>query len=134
MLLVAAVADAQNLTYGLQAQGSTFAFPVYSEWGFAYNLIKSQVSLTYLPTGSGAGIRALLTGNWDYCGSDSPASAAQYAQRPDLQFYPFFGGGIVLIYNLPTLTSANYQLILDRPTIARIFNGSITMWNEKPVE
>jgi phosphate transport system substrate-binding protein len=52
---------------------------------------------------------------------------------PICSFYPFFGGGIVLIYNLPTLTSANYQLILDRPTIARIFNGSITMWNDPAI-
>jgi hypothetical protein len=58
----------------LDGAGSTFAAPVYQEWG--NQLRKQGITLNYQAVGSGAGVAALGQGTADFAGSD-PALAPE---------------------------------------------------------
>ena len=87
--------------------------------------------LNYTANGSGAGITDFLAGKSDFAGSDTPLSDDQYAaakQRcggADAWNLPVVFGPLAITYNLPV-----DFLVLDAPTLAGIFNGSITRWDD----
>jgi ABC-type phosphate transport system substrate-binding protein len=49
---------------------------------------------------------------------------------PDIQNFPLFVLGVAPIFNIPDLP----QLILSRKTLADIFRGSITSWNDNDIK
>jgi phosphate transport system substrate-binding protein len=70
----------------------------------------------------------MVTNTDDFAGADSLASDAVYASTPDLQYLPVLAGSIVPLYNVPELGET--QLVLTRSTLALIFCGVITRWND----
>src|SRR5437763_15892113 len=112
----------------LTGAGSTFAYPLYSKWTDAY-AAKSGVKINYQSIGSGGGIRQLSEQTVDFGASDAPMSDAELAKAkggPVLHI-PTALGAVVVIYNVPELTK---PLRLDGETLADIFLGKITKWND----
>ena len=110
--------------------GSTFAAPVYQEWGS--KLKGDGVTLNYQPVGSGAGVAALGAGTADFAGSD-PALAPEdrsALKKGDAVQIPMFFGAITVAYNVNGLDKG---LKLDGPTVADIFLGKITSWNDPAI-
>ena len=89
-------------------------------------------TVSYTPNGSGTGISEFLSGKTDFAASDSPLTADQRIaanQRcggADAWHVPVAFGPMAITYNLHDVDS----LVLDAPTIAKIFNGSITRWDD----
>ncbi len=89
-------------------------------------------TLDYRANGSGNGVSEFLAGKTDFGGSDIPLSGDQYAaakQRcggADAWNLPVVFGPMAITYNLGTVDS----LVLDAPTMAKIFNGTITRWDD----
>lgn len=119
----------------LQASGSTAQKNAIDAWVKQFSQACSGVQVNYNPTGSGAGITAFLQGQTAFAGSDSALKPEQVTeskkvcsggQAIDL---PMVGGPIALGYNVPGVDS----LVLDAPTIAKIFDGKITNWNDKAI-
>ncbi|HUA11783.1 MAG TPA: phosphate ABC transporter substrate-binding protein PstS [Solirubrobacteraceae bacterium] len=114
----------------LSGAGSTFAAPVYEQWG-------SQISgftLNYQAVGSGAGITSLESKTVDFGASDPPLKAEEEAAiakngSPPVQI-PMFFGAITVSYNLPGVASG---MKLEGKTIAEIFMGKIKTWNAAPI-
>ena len=103
----------------INGSGSTFAAPIYSQWG--QNLSGQGLTVNYSPLGSGAGVAGLQSSTIDFAGSD-PAmkpSEIQAAKGPVLQF-PVAFGAITVSYNLSGVKSG---LKLDGKTIGDIFLG-----------
>src|SRR4051812_8370333 len=125
-LVVAAVspAAAQDLT----GAGATFPYPLYSKWFDAY-ATKTGVKINYQSIGSGGGVRQLSEQTVDFGATDAPMSDAELAKAKGgaILHFPTVLGAVVLIYNLPQLVQ---PLKLDGPTIAAIFQGQITRWND----
>ncbi|HEX5003788.1 MAG TPA: phosphate ABC transporter substrate-binding protein PstS [Gemmatimonadales bacterium] len=122
--LVAAPAGAQSLT----GAGATFPNPIYTKWFDAYNKA-TGVQINYQSIGSGGGIRQFTEGTVDFGASDGPMSPAQMeAVNNNVLHIPTVIGAVVLTYNLPSLGTT--QLQLDGATIADIFLGRITKWND----
>jgi phosphate transport system substrate-binding protein len=122
----------------INGAGATFPLPVYTEWTYAYQYVDPSVALNYQGIGSGGGKKGIVDGTIDFAGSDSFLSDAEYASGKDLQMYPMLAGAVVPIYNikwnLPDGAAApTSTLILDRATLAGIYNGTITMWNDPAV-
>ena len=119
----------------INGAGSTFAQPVYDAWIYAYQSVDPSVSINYQGTGSGAGITAILDNTVDFSGSDALLSSSQYTQGKDLQMYPVMAGAIVPIYNIAFTGTppANTPLILDGKTLAGIYMGTITLWNDPTI-
>jgi phosphate transport system substrate-binding protein len=110
--------------------GSTFAAPVYQQFG---SQLKSQgVTVNYQPVGSGAGVAALAQGTAQFAGSDpalTPDDKKTLTKGDPVQI-PVFFGAITASYNLPGVKSG---LKLDGPTLADIFLGKITTWNDAAI-
>ena len=113
----------------LNGAGSTLAAPIYMQWGS--NLKSQGLTVNYNPVGSGAGITDLQTATVDFAGSDPSLKPADVsaAKGPLLQF-PVAFGAITVSYNLSGVKSG---LKLDGPTLADIFMGKITKWNNSAI-
>ena len=92
-------------------------------------------NLSYNPTGSGAGREQFVAGNVDFAGSDSAIKdeqAQQAAQRcggNPVWNLPLVFGPIAIAYNLDGVDG----LVLDAATLAGIFQGQITTWNDPAI-
>jgi len=125
--LVAAPAGAQSLT----GAGATFPNPIYTKWFDAYNKA-TGVQINYQSIGSGGGIRQFTQGTVDFGATDGPMSPAQMeAVQNNVLHIPTVIGAVVLTYNLPSVGTT--QLQLDGATIADIYLGRITKWNDKRI-
>ena len=126
--LLAAQASAQ---VGLTGAGATFPNPIYTKWFDAYNK-KTGVQINYQSIGSGGGIRQFTEGTVDFGASDGPMTDEQIAAvQGKVVHLPTVLGADVLTYNLPSLGAT--KLKFDGPTIARIYLGQITKWNDKAI-
>jgi phosphate transport system substrate-binding protein len=116
-------AVAQDLT----GAGATFPFPIYDKWFHEYAATKN-VQINYQSIGSGGGIKQLTEGTVDFGASDAPMSDAELAKaKGPIMHIPTVLGAVVVTYNVPELTR---QLHLDGTTLAAIFLGEITKWND----
>jgi len=125
--VMAAPAGAQSLT----GAGATFPNPIYTKWFDAYNKA-TKVQINYQSIGSGGGIRQFTEGTVDFGATDGPMSVAQMeAVQKNVLHVPTVIGAVVLTYNLPSLGAT--QLQLDGASIADIYLGRITKWNDKRI-
>jgi phosphate transport system substrate-binding protein len=110
--------------------GSTFAAPIYSQWG---NALKDKgITVNYQPVGSGAGIAQLAAGTADFGASDpalAPADRATF-KKGEVTQIPMALGAITISYNLDGVKKG---LKLDGKTAADIFQGKITKWNDPAI-
>src|SRR4051812_41951944 len=110
--------------------GSTFAAPVYQQWGA--DLKDKGLTVNYQAVGSGAGVASLAAGTAVFAGSDPALADEDRAtlKKGDVLQIPMFFGAITVSYNEP---GAPKDLQLDGPTIVDIFLGKITKWNDPAI-
>ena len=119
----------------LTASGSTAQANAMTRFIDAYRKACPGQTLDYTANGSGAGISDFLAGKTDFGGSDTPLSGDQYTaakQRcggSDAWNLPVVFGAVAITYNLNAVDS----LVLDAPTLAGIFNGSIRRWDDPAI-
>jgi len=124
---VTTIASAQMLINGA---GATFPFPIYSKWFNEYSKVDTSVRFNYQSIGSGGGQKQILSQTVDFGASDGPMSDDNLAKAPGkLLHIPTVAGADVISYNLP----GNPTLKLDGPTVANIFLGKITKWNDPAI-
>ncbi len=114
----------------ISGAGSTFAAPVYQQWGSGI----SGLTVNYQPVGSGAGITALEGKTVDFGASDPPLKPADFTALEKVgpvQQIPMFLGAITVSYNLPGVQSG---LKLDGKTIADIYLGTVKSWNDAEIK
>jgi phosphate transport system substrate-binding protein len=125
-MIIASVvpAAAQDLT----GAGATFPQPIYSKW-FSDYAAKTGVKINYQSIGSGGGIRQLSEQTVDFGATDAPMSDAELAKAKGgpIMHIPTVLGAVVVTYNLPELKR---PLRLDGTTLADVFLGKITKWND----
>ena len=107
--------------------GSTFDYPAFTKWFEAYKQVDSGVQFNYQSIGSGGGIKNLTSQTVDFGASDAPMTDAAMAAAPGkILHIPVVAGGVAIIYNLP----GDPKLKLDGNTLAGIYLGNITKWND----
>ena len=124
------VPNAAQAAGSLSGQGSTFVAN-FLEQCRADAVKAGGPSVTYQPTGSGAGRNGYIEGTVDFAASDVPFSADEQAKakaKPYV-YVPLVAGGVAVTYNLPAVTS----LTLSGPTLGRIFTGKILSWDDKAI-
>jgi phosphate transport system substrate-binding protein len=127
VLLSAAGARADTVL--INGAGATFPFPIYSKWFSEYNKLHPDVQINYQSIGSGGGIKQITERTVDFGASDAPMSDEELAKAPGLAHIPTVMGAVVIIYNVPGLT----DLKLTPETLADIFLGKISKWNDKAI-
>jgi phosphate transport system substrate-binding protein len=131
----AAAADCASGT--INAQGSTAQANAMTEWIKAYQLKCSGVTINYQGTGSGAGVQAFIAGTADFAGSDSALKADSEQGQANAKctggkaiHLPMVTGPIAVAYNVSGVTN----LQLKPATIAKIFTGKITKWDDAAIK
>jgi phosphate transport system substrate-binding protein len=123
-------ASADSASGTVNGAGSTFAAPVYQQWGST--LKGDGVTLNYQAVGSGAGIAALGQGTAEFAGSDPALTPddRKTLKKGEVVQVPMFFGAITASYNV---SGVDKGLKLDGPTLADIFLGKITTWNDQAI-
>lgn len=120
-----AVADVK-----LNGSGASFPFPIYSKWFQDFSEATDDVRIDYQAKGSGAGIQDLVNGIVDFAASDAAMNEEEMAQvKQGVVLLPLTAGEVVLAYNLDGVD----ELKLPRDVYPRIFDGSITKWNDEAI-
>jgi phosphate transport system substrate-binding protein len=110
----------------LNGSGATFALPLIDACKADFTKDKGH-SINYPGGGSGKGRTDFAAGLTDFGGSDAPYTVG----APDNFVYaPIYAAPIAVMYNLPTVKE---QIYLTAPTIAKIFSGYITNWNDPAI-
>ena len=124
ILAVAALAPAHAAD--ISGAGATFPYPVYSKWADAYKK-ETGVGLNYQSIGSGGGIKQIKAKTVTFGASDMPLKADELQQAGLVQF-PMIIGGVVPVVNVKGVQGG--QMVLDGATVAAIYLGEITKWND----
>jgi phosphate transport system substrate-binding protein len=119
-------------TGALTGAGATFPGPFYLKAFADYSAKYPQVTINYQAVGSGAGIKQFQAKTVDFGASDVPMGSADIttAGGPDaLTQIPTTLGVISVAFNVNGVNTLN----LDGPTIANIYLGHISKWNDPAI-
>jgi phosphate transport system substrate-binding protein len=125
-LCVAALTQAADIS----GAGATFPYPVYSKWADAYKQ-QTGIGLNYQSIGSGGGIKQIKAKTVTFGASDMPLKADELKQAGLVQF-PVIIGGVVPVVNVKGVQGG--QMVLDGATIAALYMGEITKWNDARIK
>ncbi|MFT4028492.1 MAG: phosphate ABC transporter substrate-binding protein PstS [Protaetiibacter sp.] len=126
---------ASTLTGTIDAGGAGSQASAEEAWVAAFQEANPDVTINYTDTGSGTGRSNFIDGSFDFAGTDSALSddeiAGGFALCVDDSFIqvPAFIDPIAVIYNVDGVDELN----LDSTTIAKIFKGEITNWNDPAI-
>jgi phosphate transport system substrate-binding protein len=109
--------------------GSTFVYPVLAKWADTYKK-ETNIGLNYQSIGSGGGIKQITAKTVTFGATDKPLAPEDVAKNNFVQF-PVINGAVVPIMNLPGIKPG--EVTLDGATIAQIFLGNITKWNDPAI-
>ena len=125
----AAAAPARKTATTISGAGSTFVAPLIAQWipavGSAYGY-----NLQYSAIGSGGGIASITARDVDFGASDAPLSPDQFSACNGCIQIPWALAATSVFYNIP---GAKNLLKLDGSTLAKIYLGQITNWNDPAI-
>jgi phosphate transport system substrate-binding protein len=114
----------------ISGAGATFPYPVYAKWADAYKK-ETGIGLNYQSIGSGGGIKQIQAKTVTFGASDMPLTPAELDKSGLVQF-PTVLGGVVPVINIDGVGAG--ELVLDGPTIAKIFIGQIKSWDDAAIK
>jgi phosphate transport system substrate-binding protein len=114
----------------ISGAGATFPYPIYAKWADAYKKL-TGVGLNYQSIGSGGGIKQIKAKTVTFGASDMPLKPDDLKASGLIQF-PMIIGGVVPVVNIKGITPG--QLHLDGATVAAIYMGDITQWNDAKIK
>ncbi|WP_369070540.1 phosphate ABC transporter substrate-binding protein PstS [Kineococcus terrestris] len=127
-------AEAQ-LSGELNGAGASSQQAAMQAWIAGFTSVQPDVTVNYDPAGSGAGRDQFLSGAVPFAGSDRALNDEELTQAQErcnggnAMDLPVYVSPIAVIYNLEGVT----DLQLSATTIANIFNGTITTWNDPAI-
>lgn len=125
--LVAATVPAVD---SLTGAGASFPAPLYAKWAADY-ASATQIKVNYQSVGSGAGMKQIEAKTVAFGASDEPLKDEALKEKGLVQF-PTVVGGVVPVVNIDGIEAGT--LILDGKTLANIFLGKITTWNDTAIQ
>jgi len=123
VLAISGSVFAENVT----GAGASFPAPIFSKWADSYKKATGN-KVNYQSVGSSAGIRQIKAKTVDFGSSDKPLKDKDLAEAGLVEF-PSVIGGVVPVINIKGINS----MVLDGETLAAIFQGKITKWNDEKI-
>ena len=112
----------------INGAGATFPYPIYSKWFSEYQKTHKDVEFNYQSIGSGGGIKQVLAQTVDFGATDAPMSDEELkSAKTPIRHIPTVLGAVTVAYNVKGITTG---LKIDGETLANIFAGKITKWND----
>ncbi|WP_227428801.1 phosphate ABC transporter substrate-binding protein PstS [Psychrobacter sp. I-STPA6b] len=118
--------SAENISLDITGAGASFPQPIYAKWSADYNAATGG-QVNYQSIGSSGGIKQIIANTVDFGASDAPMTAEELEKEGLIQF-PTVIGGVVPVVNIPGVEAG--QLHLDGESLANIYLGKITKWND----
>lgn len=117
---------------GASSQGSA-----QEAWVAGFQTANPDVTVTYDPIGSGGGRETFQSGASSFAGSDRAFKVDEITEGPfgscveeaGIWEIPAYISPIAVIFNLDGISTLN----LDADTLAQIFTGEITNWNDAAI-
>lgn len=132
----ASTVDYSSLSGTITAGGSSAQANVQTAWTAAFQAQAGNVKINYDKSqGSGGGVTNWLNGSYDFAGTDAALKPEQFTQAKTTcgadgaVDIPVYLSGVSIIYKLDGVSKLN----LDAKTIASIFAGKITKWNDPAI-
>jgi phosphate transport system substrate-binding protein len=116
----------------LSETGSSLMAPLFALWGPAYHAQFSQLNISTASTSSGTGISSAAAGTADIGASDAYLSPADVSEHTNLVNIPLAVAALMVIYHVPGVSPSTH-LRLNGQVLARIFDGTITTWNDPAI-
>jgi phosphate transport system substrate-binding protein len=121
----------------LAGGGSSAQDSAQQAWRAGFQSDNPDVTITYDPVGSGGGRESFNSGAYSFAGSDSYltddegelSAAKERCGGEDPVEIPVYVSPIAVAFNLPGIDSLN----LDAKTVAMIFDGKITTWDDEAI-
>lgn len=119
----------------LVAEGASSQQNAMDFFNVRYQESVSGASLAYTASGSGSGRKNFIAGQVQFAGSDSPLSDEQVPQAEqrcggnEAWHLPMVIGPVAIAYNVEGVDTLN----LSVATVAKIFSGEITNWNDPAI-
>jgi phosphate transport system substrate-binding protein len=127
---------AEATTYTpITGEGSSWAANAIDDW--RSSVVNSGIKVNFAPTGSVAGLTGYANGSDDFAASDIPygvKGTSPGVPGRGFAYVPDVAGGTALMYNLSVGGKRLTNLKLSGPTIAGIFEGRITQWNDAKIK
>jgi phosphate transport system substrate-binding protein len=129
--------SASSLSGNLVGAGASSQDAAQQSWIAGFQTANPDVTIDYDPSGSGAGRETFLEGASDFAGSDrafkddelAAGGFAKCAPDSTIVELPLYISPIAVIFNVEGVDTLN----LDAATIAGIFAGTITNWNDPAI-
>ncbi|CAH0536133.1 phosphate ABC transporter substrate-binding protein PstS [Vibrio marisflavi] len=113
----------------VSGSGSSIAEPAMLMWTKNYQR-QTGNQVSYVATGSGAGVDNLEKGNRSFALTDMPYSQTILDEHHWVQF-PMMVSMVDIVYNLPGITK---PLTLNGPVIADMYLGKIVWWDNPAIK
>lgn len=126
---------ASTLEGTLKATGASSQGAAQEAWVAAFQTANTGVTINYEPTGSGTGRENFIAGASDFIGSDRAFKTDEFADgfktctTDSIVEVPLYISPVAVAFNLEGIDSLN----LDAKSIAGIFAGTITKWNDPAI-
>ncbi len=128
-------AAASGLEGTLKATGASSQGAAQEAWVAAFQTANTGVTINYEPTGSGTGRENFIAGASDFIGSDRAFKLDEFGDgfktcsSEGIVEVPLYISPVAVAFNLEGVDELN----LDAKTIAGIFAGTITNWNDEAI-
>lgn len=99
-----------------------------------------DAKIAYNPSGSGAGVTTFLQGATSWAGSDKALADDEVEQSKNVCAkgtafdVPVYVSPIAVVFNLKGVSDQGKHVNMDASTIAKIFDGKITKWNDAAIK
>ena len=129
--------EGAGLSGTLIGAGASSQGAAQEAWVAGFQTANPDVTVTYDPIGSGGGRETFQSGASAFAGSDRAFKVDEIAAGPfeacnaeaGIWEIPAYISPIAIIFNLDGISSLN----LDADTMAQIFTGQITNWNDAAI-
>ena len=130
------VANASSISGSFAGAGASSQHTAVEAWVAGYQKTNPDARISYNPSGSGAGVATFLTGATVWAASDKPLDAKQVEESTSVCAgasafdVPVYISPLAIVFNLQGVSDAGKHINMDAATIAKVFDGRITRWND----
>ncbi|TPF97383.1 phosphate ABC transporter substrate-binding protein [Bifidobacterium sp. UTCIF-39] len=132
--------SAEKISGDFQGAGASSQQSAVEAWIASYQATNPDAKIAYNPVGSGAGVTTFLTGATAWAGSDASLTSEQVdkskavcADNTTAFDIPAYISPIAVVFNLNGISGQDKHLNMDADTVAKIFDGKITKWNDDAI-
>ncbi len=127
---LSATCDTQSPSFKLAGAGANSIQPFFTRVFYYYGQADKTVSVNYSPAGSSVGVTDIQQNTVNFGDSEIPIKTPATGTAGNILQVPVDLGGVAISYNLPGVGGG---LKLDGPTLAGIYLGKITKWNDAAI-